>query len=115
MTYGTILMRSESDMAATKSKRLARRSHKPAKRFESLGGQIDGQEDSQRVRVANWKVQRLAGGSERPTRGSGDNPEDLEGQPGGLGGQPGNLEGQAGGGGKKKVKYRNLETKKQRN
>ena len=51
---------------------------------------MDGQEGSQRVWEANWRVKRPAKGSERLTRGSG-------GQPEGLGGQPEGLEAQAGG------------------
>ena len=50
MTYGTTQRRSEFDMPATVSKRPAKRSHRPAKRFVSLGGQKNGLEGSQRVR-----------------------------------------------------------------
>ena len=51
MTYGTTMSRSESDMPATESRRPARESERPADRFESLGGQRQGQEGSQR---SNW-------------------------------------------------------------
>ena len=51
---------------------------------------MDGQEGSQRVCEADWRVKRPAKGSERLTRRS-------RGQPEGLGGQPGGLEAQAGG------------------
>ena len=49
MNYDTTERRSESDMPSTESERRARRSERPPKRFESLGGQTDGQDDSQRV------------------------------------------------------------------
>ena len=47
MTYDTTQKISESDIPATESKRPARSSPEPAKRLESLGGQINGQEGSQ--------------------------------------------------------------------
>ena len=38
---------------------------------------MDGQEGSQRVWEANWRIKRPAEGSERLTRGSGGQPEGL--------------------------------------
>ena len=64
MTYGTTQRRCESVMPATSSKRLAKRSHMPAKGLESLGGQVDGQ----------------FRGSERPIGGSNGRLEGLRGQ-----------------------------------
>ena len=49
MTYGTTQRRSESVMPATESERPAREFERPAEWFESLGGQTDGQDGSQRV------------------------------------------------------------------
>ena len=55
----------------SQSERSARRSGGPATRFESLWGQIDSQEGSQRVWEAAWRIWGPARGSGRPARGSG--------------------------------------------